>query len=164
MNPQTLKNQKGSNPFDGTVKNIKAWQNEERQKKKERRSIQLTQPSQQLNQSTRQFAPAISNLEAVKCDIAFKWMEQFEEMHQERVQTAERFCQEQTEAADKIKALETKAAKKGEKAIGLQKELDKSNNIIRQMKQLLKDQRKCFISRVNQQLIIFRQHAMIERQ
>jgi len=110
-------------------------------------------------------APAtISILEAVKCDISYKWMNQFERMHQERVQMAEVMQQERAQAAEKSQSLEANGIKLKEKVISLQSQLDKSNSVIREMKRLLKEQRKVIPVCSKQQAINYRQCKIIEEQ
>lgn len=106
----------------------------------------------------------MSNIEAVKCDIAYQWMERFEEMHQARLKTERKNVEERAMATEKIQALEIVRAKQKEKISRLEADVEKSNSVIREMKRLLKDQRKVFDACTKQRRINYRQHQIIKEQ
>lgn len=111
-----------------------------------------------------QILPPMSNLEAVKCDISYQWMTQFEQMHQDRLQTTKKIAEERAKADEKFQTLEAKYAKQKEKISRLETDLDKSNSVIREMKRLLRDQRKVFDACSNQMKINYRQNQMLNEQ
>lgn len=126
--------------------------------------LRINQLKEKEKRPTRPIPPKISSLEAVKCDISFQWMDKFEAMHQARVQAAEKFSLEKKEAIEKVMFLEGDIIKKKEEIRRLETQLEKTNEFLRDMKRLVKDQRKVIDSCSKQQIIILQQHKIIERQ
>lgn len=99
----------------------------------------------------------MSKFEAEKCEISYKWMEKFEEMHQGRM-----------ELLETIRNLETDGVQKKERIAGLKFELENVNAIVGDLKSLVKDQRQIidgvYSSASKHKRIIFRQNLIIKKQ
>lgn len=110
-----------------------------RKKIENRRRRTLKSPSQKMLT-----AEAQAQAEAEKCDIAFKWMHQFELMHQERMGMSAT-----------IQLLEADGVRKDEQIRYLNTDLMKSNTDVSEKKSLLQKQLKT---------ILRQQHFMREQQ
>lgn len=89
-----------------------------------------------------------------EADISFKWMEQYELMHQGRMQLIET-----------NRSLEAENTRKNARIASLESELEKSNSIVQELKSLVEEQRKIIYKcATKEKAIIFQQQQTIVKQ